>query len=242
MASPGAADPARDAAAPGRPVQVAFENDFAVVSIDERMPLWKIFSAFNDEIEERLEALSSREVVLATGGRSVASGELHRLYFQAVNKFNLNIVRIFSDAVDLDAKSDLPVPIEPSAKMKPYLSRQQIFEACAVLFVKRTVRSGQTIDFDGHVVVYGNVNPGATIRATGNVTVFGKLLGSVWAGCGGNAQCFVICREIDPVQVRIADFGLPGSEIRKKAGPGREVVLVIGGGLELVPTDEFLKG
>lgn len=235
-------DPRGAAPLPAGPVTVSFENDFAILSVDDRVPLWKAFAAFNDAIEARLAPLSSREVVLATGGRSVASGELARLFFQAVNKFNLNVVRIFSEAADLDAKCDLPVPVEPVAKMKAYLARQQIFEARAVLFVKRTVRSGQTIDFQGHVVVYGNVNPGATIRATGSVTVFGKLLGSVWAGSAGDAQCFIVAREIDPVQIRVADYGLPGSEARRKAGPGREVAVVIGGGLELVPTDDFLKG
>jgi hypothetical protein len=137
--------------------------------------------------------------VLATGARSVASGDLHRLYFQAVNKYNLSIVRIFSDAADLDAKSDLPVPIEQAAKLKAFLTRQQIFEARATLFVKRTVRSGQTIDFDGHVVVYGNVNPGGMVRATGNVTVFGKLLGA----CGRvrRRTAFVAARD-RPVQIR----------------------------------------
>ena len=223
-------------------VGIALENDFAVVSVDDKIPLWKVFSLLNDAIEERLETLATREVVVATGARSVASGDLHRLYFQAANKYNLNIVRIFSDAADLDAKSDLPVPVEPSAKMKAFLTRQQIFEARATLFVKRTVRSGQTIDFDGHVVVYGNVNPGGVVRATGNVTVFGKLLGTAWAGAEGNTQSFIAAREIDPVQVRVADYGLPGSEARRKAGPGREVVVVLGGGLEVVAMDDFLKG
>jgi len=47
------------------------------------------------------------------------------------------------------------------------------------LFLDRTLRSGTRIDFAGHVVVMGDVNPGAEIVAEGNIIVWGRLRGMV---------------------------------------------------------------
>src|SRR5574339_679235 len=56
------------------------------------------------------------------------------------------------------------------------------------LFLNRTLRSGTRIEFSGHVVVLGDVNPGAEIVAEGNVMVWGRLRGMVHAGSKGNRK------------------------------------------------------
>ena len=43
------------------------------------------------------------------------------------------------------------------------------------------------------------------IASKGNIIVLGALLGSVYAGAGGNENAFVMALELDPVQIRIAD-------------------------------------
>lgn len=72
-------------------------------------------------------------------------------------------------------------------------------------FYRGTVRSGQLIDYDGNVVVMGDVNPGGEIVATGNVVVIGSLRGMVHAGSDGNKDAMVVALSINPVQLRIAD-------------------------------------
>ena len=60
------------------------------------------------------------------------------------------------------------------------------------IFIKKTIRSGTAIDFDGHVIVYGDLNPGAEIKCTGSVFIWGKLRGTVHAGMLGALDA-VIC-------------------------------------------------
>lgn len=74
------------------------------------------------------------------------------------------------------------------------------------LFVKSTMRSGQSITYSGSVVVFGDVNPGAEITATGNVIVYGNLRGVVHAGCEGNRDAIVYSKLLQPIQLRIADL------------------------------------
>ncbi len=56
------------------------------------------------------------------------------------------------------------------------------------LFVNKTLRSGTRVEFPGHVVVLGDVNPGAEIIAEGSIIIWGRLRGAVHAGSKGDEK------------------------------------------------------
>lgn len=74
------------------------------------------------------------------------------------------------------------------------------------LFVERTMRSGKSVQYEGHVVVLGDVNPGAEIIATGNIVVLGSLRGVAHAGATGERKASVSAYHLAPTQLRIADL------------------------------------
>lgn len=67
------------------------------------------------------------------------------------------------------------------------------------------VRNGQTLEFDGHLLLLGDVNPGGTVRCTGDVYVLGALRGVVHAGSAGNDQAIIAASLMKPTQLRIAE-------------------------------------
>ena len=71
-------------------------------------------------------------------------------------------------------------------------------------FHKGSLRNGQKIEFEGSVIVVGDVNPGAEIKAH--------------AGCKGMTDAFVSAIYMAPVQLRIADIITRFPEENKK-GP-----------------------
>jgi septum site-determining protein MinC len=73
------------------------------------------------------------------------------------------------------------------------------------LFIDRTLRSGTRIEFAGHVVVLGDVNPGAEIIAEGCIIVWGRLRGVVHAGTKEKPESVVCALDFSPMQLRIAD-------------------------------------
>jgi len=87
------------------------------------------------------------------------------------------------------------------------------------LFLDRTLRSGTRIEFAGHVVVLGDVNPGAEIVAEGNIIVWGRLRGMVHAGADGNQESVVCALEFSPMQLRVADEMLSVANSQENAGP-----------------------
>ena len=72
------------------------------------------------------------------------------------------------------------------------------------VLVRRTLRSGYSLQFAGHVVVIGDVNPGAEVIASGDVLVWGRLRGMVHAGAEGNEAAIVCALDLIPTQLRIA--------------------------------------
>lgn len=72
--------------------------------------------------------------------------------------------------------------------------------------VRRTLRSGQHVHFDGHVVVIGDVNPGAEIIAGGDILIFGAFRGVAHAGVAGREDAVVAALKLQPTQLRIANY------------------------------------
>lgn len=72
------------------------------------------------------------------------------------------------------------------------------------LLVKRSLRSGQQINYPGHVVILGDVHAGAEVVAYGNVLVMGTCRGVVHAGANGNQLARVVAHRLCPAQLRIS--------------------------------------
>ena len=88
--------------------------------------------------------------------------------------------------------------------LKRFFSKGQDESDCK--FIRHTLRGGTRIQFEGSVVVVGDVNPGAEIVAGGNVIVLGLLRGMVHAGAFGARDAFISALKLKPTQLRIADL------------------------------------
>lgn len=73
-------------------------------------------------------------------------------------------------------------------------------------FLRKTIRSGQSVNYTGNVVIVGDVNPGAEVFAGGNIIVLGTLKGHVHAGFGGNDKAIIAAFNLQPEILQIADI------------------------------------
>ncbi|HIW47696.1 MAG TPA: septum site-determining protein MinC [Firmicutes bacterium] len=73
-------------------------------------------------------------------------------------------------------------------------------------FYKGNLRSGMSLEYDGTIVILGDVNPGAQVKATGNIIVLGALKGVAHAGSSGEPEAYVFALNMNPVQLRIGDL------------------------------------
>jgi septum site-determining protein MinC len=86
--------------------------------------------------------------------------------------------------------------------------------------IRKTLRGGRTVQSQGHVVVFGDVNPGAEIIAGGDIVVWGRIRGIVHAGANGDETAVVCALDMTPTQLRIAGYiTVAPSDKRHKAKP-----------------------
>ena len=103
-----------------------------------------------------------------------------------------------------DDEFEEPDPREDEAEDIKELRNEP--ESMPTLYIRRTIRSGQSISSDGNIVIIGDVNPGAEIIAKGDVTVWGILAGIVHAGSDGNNFARIRALKLNPVQIRIGEI------------------------------------
>jgi len=105
-----------------------------------------------------------------------------------------------------------------------------------VLYVKQTLRSGQTVSHKGDLVIIGDVNPGAEIMAEGDITVWGSLRGIAHAGVGGNSEAEIRALNLQPIQIRIASAIARAPDrprISYASGTGPETARIVEGKIRI---------
>ncbi len=73
-------------------------------------------------------------------------------------------------------------------------------------FHRGSLRSGMKMEYEGSLVILGDVNAGAEVLAGENVVVLGILRGMAHAGAKGNKEAIIAAASIESVQIRIADI------------------------------------
>lgn len=120
---------------------------------------------------------------------------------------------IFKYKYDLILKDEeLPKHIIESSVKETTVTNDSKEDVCEGIncgmtkFVNGTLRSGQVIEYDGNIVIIGDVNPGALIKGKGNIIVMGTLRGVAHAGMDGNSDAIVSAYNLQPTQLRIGDL------------------------------------
>ncbi len=74
------------------------------------------------------------------------------------------------------------------------------------LYLQQTLRSGQTMSYDGNILLIGDAHPGSEIIAKGDITIWGVLGGIAHAGARGNDFAKIRALKINAIQLRISGF------------------------------------
>ncbi|MCY7272736.1 MAG: septum site-determining protein MinC, partial [Phormidesmis sp. CAN_BIN44] len=129
----------------------------------------------------------------------------------ALTEAHLQLKRVFTSrrqTAVAAAAAGYSIEQQPSAPVTP-LNQAQVEAGQAMdepLYLQMTLRSGTEIRHNGTVVVLGDLNPGSSVIAEGDILVWGRLRGVAHAGCKGNARCLIMALQLEPTQIRIADF------------------------------------
>lgn len=105
--------------------------------------------------------------------------------------------------IDVDIEFDSPKEMGLSVIRKVY---EKNTETSETKYYRGSLRCGQKIEFEGSLVIIGDVNGGAEVIAGENITVLGTLRGLAHAGAKGNKKAIIAASAIDAPQMRIANL------------------------------------
>lgn len=118
-----------------------------------------------------------------------------------------------------------PVKAYPRHTPEGKIVRQESGETA--LLVNKSLRSGQRVNYPGHVVILGDVHPGAEVNAGGNILVTGICRGVIHAGSAGNRSARVIAYRLAPTVISIAGRRHAPEE-PDKISPNRQMACLTG--------------
>jgi len=159
-----------------------------------------------EQIDQQAGFLKGARLALDVGSHALKAAELGRLRNEFSDR-ELTVWAVLSKSpmTQRNAEALGLTTHLPKAYDGPDIPDTTLQGGEAAIFVRRTLRSGFSLQHAGHVVVIGDVNPGAQVIARGDVVVWGRLRGMVHAGAQGDDSAIVCALDLSPTQLRISD-------------------------------------
>jgi septum site-determining protein MinC len=208
--------------------------DGLVLRIDSRVDQNGILSGVRNFIESRKKFLFGNEVALEWVGGEPEAGVEPQLRAILCDEFNMKIrqggLHSELEFETTSVEDFLPVEENMFAKLDNY------DEANAKVLVT-TLRSGQKIESEHSIVIFGDVNSGAEVVSGGDVIILGTLRGVAHAGAydetGGGRV--IVAITFQPTQLRIGSTISRGDGKPHKSSGVPELARIDGASIVVEP-------
>ena len=160
-------------------------------------------------VEARLEeakvsaSLAGEQLTVDLGPRAVSREDLEWLVDRIKQHYGLLTVAVVSTD-NITRESAKQLTLNAYLMLPGGSANSDSISKSNALYLPQTIRSGQRIVYEGHLVIGGDVNAGAEVIAEGDIIIAGTLRGLAHAGCGGNESARIIAGGMRPQQLRIA--------------------------------------
>jgi len=172
-------------------IQISSEENKVILKISENATWEEIENALNKKITEIKKITKDDKNQILVTGKNLRIKEIKE------------IQNIIKEKIDIKLDFDMPKRLGLHEITKTFSRDIAVSET---KFVRTSVRSGQKIEFEGSLVIIGDVNAGAEVIAEDNIVVLGALRGLAHAGAKGNKEAIVAAGVLDAPQLRIANI------------------------------------
>ncbi len=172
-------------------ISISIKKNQVVIKVDENAEQREIVSDLKRKIIELKNLYKDDKTPILITGKVLKNKEMDEIQ---------NIIKRF---INVQIEFDSPKVLGLHGIKKTFYKEVGTSET---KFHKGSLRSGQRIEFEGSLVIIGDVNAGAEVIAGENIVVLGILRGLAHAGAKGNKDAVIEAQEIEALQVRIADI------------------------------------
>lgn len=171
-------------------ISISIKKNQVVIKIDEEAEQKEIITSLKKKMLELKNLYKDDKTPILITGKILKNKEMDEIQ---------NVIKKF---LDVEIEFDSPKVLGLHGIKKTFYKEVATSET---KFHKGSLRSGQRIEFEGSIVIIGDVNAGAEVVASENIVILGNLRGLAHAGAKGNKDAVIEASEIDAVQIRIAD-------------------------------------
>ena len=171
-------------------ISISIKKNQVPIKIDEEAEQKEIISSLKKKMLELKNLYKDDKTPILITGKILKNKEMDEIQ---------NIIKKF---LDVEIEFDSPKVLGLHGIKKTFYKEVATSET---KFHKGALRSGQRLEFEGSIVIIGDVNAGAEVIASENIVILGNLRGLAHAGAKGNKDAVIEASEIDAVQIRIAD-------------------------------------
>ena len=171
-------------------ISISIKKNQVAIKIEENAEQKEIVSELRRKIIELKNLYKEDKTPILITGKVLKNKEMDEIQ-AIIKKF-----------IDVQVEFDSPKVLGLHGIKKTFYKEVATSET---KFHKGSLRSGQRIEFEGSLVIIGDVNAGAEVIAGENIVILGVLRGLAHAGAKGNKDAIIEASEIEAVQIRIAD-------------------------------------
>src|SRR5574344_1949335 len=171
-------------------VSINLKKDELIVKISEDTEQKEIKEGLKKKLTELKKLYKDDKTPIMVTGKVLKNKEMEEKQ------------KIIKSAIDVEVKFESPNILGLHGIKRTY---SKVIESSETKFHKGSIRCGQKVEFEGSIVVLGDVNAGAEVIASENIVVLGALRGLAHAGAKGNKQAIIAANIIDSPQIRISN-------------------------------------
>ena len=172
-------------------ISINLKKEETLVKIEDNATKEEIINELDEKMVELAKLYKDEKTPIRVTGKILSDDELQEVKSNITEHLNVTV------------SFDTPTSLGLHSIIRSY---KENIENSETLFHTGSLRSGQRLEFDGSIVIVGDVNAGAEVVAGDNIIVQGALRGLAHAGAKGNKGAIVTAGLLDAVQVRISNI------------------------------------
>ncbi len=174
----------------GTCIRISQKTDQIIMKIKDEATTKEIIEELEKKITKLKSIYKEEKIPIYVTGKVLTKKEIEE------------IRELIKGNIDVRIKFDSPTELGLHGIKRTF---EKEIENSDTKFIRGSLRSGQRIEYEGSIVLMGDLNAGAEIVAGDNIAIVGALRGLAHAGANGNKKAIISAGIIDAPQIRIAN-------------------------------------
>lgn len=173
------------------PVGIIMKKDEIIIRLSEGAEYKELIDCLTKKLPALKKLYKTEKTPICVVGKVLKNKEI-----EAIKK-------LIQSEIDVEVNFDSPKVLGLHGIKRVF---EQDIENSETKFHQGGLRSGQKVEFEGSLVILGDVNSGAEVIAGENIVVLGALRGLAHAGAKGNKKAIIAAQQIECPQIRISNI------------------------------------